>query len=306
MTDALARMPAARQRLLALFVLVLAVAAALAVVLLPALLLHRHYDEAYATLSQRLETYRRVAAQAPEYRKALEVMRERDARRFFLKNTAANLAGAELQELVRAAVENNGGRISTSQNQSPREDGRFKEIVVTVQFFATTPNLQKILHAIETQQPYLVIESFTLRPLNAFRGFRPAAGQDPEINVQLEVGAFAYPEPPKSAAPPKAAEPAKAAAPTKDADAARLSESPAAAESGKGAGPAKGPEPGKAPESGKAAEPAKPAEPMKTGEPAKAAEPTKAGEPAKGADAAKPAEPPRNAAPAKGSEAPAK
>ena len=157
-------------------------------------LLHRHYDNAIASMTDRLDTYRRVAAQAPEYRRALDVMRAKDARRFFLKNTAANLAGAELQEIVRGAVEGNGGRITISQNQAPKDDGRYRQIGLNVQFFATTPNLQKILYALETQQPCLVIENLTLRPLNAFRGFRPAAGQEPEINVQLDVAAFDFAE----------------------------------------------------------------------------------------------------------------
>jgi hypothetical protein len=122
-------------------------------------------------------------------------MRAKDARRFFLKNTAPNLAGAELQELVRGAIEGNGGRITTSQNQPPKGEGRFRQIGVNVQFFATTPSLQKILHAVEIQQPYLVVENLTLRPLNAFRGFKPAPGQDPEINVQLDVSGVAYAEP---------------------------------------------------------------------------------------------------------------
>jgi hypothetical protein len=138
-----------------------------------------------------------VAAQAPEYRKALDVMQAKDSRRFFLKNTAANLAGAELQEFVRSAVEGNGGRITISQNQAPRDDGRYRQIGLNVQFFATTPNLQKILYALETQQPYLVIENLTLRPLNAFRGFRPGPGQEPEINVQMDVVAFDFSEPAK-------------------------------------------------------------------------------------------------------------
>ena len=201
----IARLPASQQRALAVLLLVVAIAAALAVLLLPVYLLHRHYDDAIASLGDRLDRYRRVAAQAPEYRKALDAMRERNGRRFFLKNLAPNLAGAELQELVRAAVEGNGGRITTSQNQAPKDEGRFKQIGVNVQFFATTPNLQKILHAIEVQQPYLVVENMTLRPLNAFRGFKPAPGQEPEINVQLDVAAFAYTEPAKTAkeGPPK-------------------------------------------------------------------------------------------------------
>jgi hypothetical protein len=98
---------------------------------------------------------------------------------------------------VRAAVEGNGGRITISQNQTPKEEGRYRQIGINVQFFATTPNLQKILYALETQQPYLVVENLTLRPLNAFRGFRPAAGQEPEVNVQLDVAGFDFSEPVK-------------------------------------------------------------------------------------------------------------
>jgi len=195
----------ARQRALAVGLFVIAILLGFAIVLGPVILLHRHYDTAIADVSDRLQRYERVAAQAPELRVALTAMQQRDARRFFLRNTATNLAGAELQELVKAAIEGNGGRITTSQNTSPREDGRFRELGVNVQFFATTPALQKILLAIESHEPYMIVDNLTVRPLNAFRGFKPAAGQEPELNVQLDVGAWAYAEPakPGGAPPPK-------------------------------------------------------------------------------------------------------
>ncbi len=194
MMATIARLSSTRQRALAVALFVVAVAALLSAVLAPVVLLHKRYNDLITALDDRLETYRRVAAQAPEYRKALDALRERDTRRFFLKNTAPNLAGAELQELARGAIEGNGGRITTSQNQAPKDEGRFRQIGVNVQFFATTPNLQKVLYALETQQPYVVVENFTMRPLNAFRGFRPAPGQEPEVNVQLEVIGYAFTE----------------------------------------------------------------------------------------------------------------
>jgi hypothetical protein len=197
MNAAIARLSPSRQRSLALTLFVGAVVLALSAMLVPLVLLHRHYDEAIATLADRMERYRRVIAQAPEYRKALDAMRAKDGRRFFLKNTAPNLAGAELQELVRTAIESNGGRITTSQNQGPKDEGRFRQIVVSLQFFASTPNLQKILYALEAQPPYLGVENMTLRPLNAFRGFKPGPGQEPEVNVQLDVAGFAFVEPDK-------------------------------------------------------------------------------------------------------------
>ena len=61
-----------------------------------------------------------------------------------------------------------------------------------MQFFATTPALQKVLQSLESQQPYLVVDTLTVRPLNAFRGFKPAPGAEPEVNVQLDVSGFAY------------------------------------------------------------------------------------------------------------------
>jgi hypothetical protein len=200
----ISKLSPSRQRALAVLLFIVTIAAVLAIVLVPVILLHRHYDTAIADLSDRLRRYQRVAAQAPEFRVALVSMQQRDGRRFFLRNTASNLAGAELQELVKAAIEGNGGRITTSQNTTPREDGRFREIGVNVQFFATTPALQKILLAIESHEPYMIVENLTVRPLNAFRGFKPAPGQEPELNVQLDVGAWAYPEAkPASARAPK-------------------------------------------------------------------------------------------------------
>lgn len=205
MTPAFAlQMSPLRQRALALGVLLILLGVLLGVIVAPVLVLHRHYDAAIADLSDKLTRYRRVAAQAPELRSALEAMKAKDGRRFYLRNTAVNLAGAELQESVKAAIENNGGRITTSQNTTTREDGRFRQIGVNVQFFATTPALQKILSALETQEPYLVIENIAVRPLNAFRGFKPGPGQEPELNLQLDVSAWAYPEPAKSAAAPAA------------------------------------------------------------------------------------------------------
>jgi hypothetical protein len=187
-------LPPWQSRALALVLLVLAVLLGLALLVAPVVLLHRHYDTAIDALQDRIEVYRRVAAQAPELKKALDAMRVMDGHRFFLRNTAPNLAGAELQDLVRGAIENNGGRITTIQTSQPREEGRFRQIGINVQLFATTPNLQKILYALETQMPHAVIENITIRPLNAFRGFKPPAGSEPELSVLLDVSAFALPE----------------------------------------------------------------------------------------------------------------
>jgi len=183
-----------QSRALALVLLFVAIFLGLVILLAPFLLLHRHYSDAIDSAQERLDRYRNISAQGPALQKALDALREKQGRRFFLKNTAANLAGAELQDLVRAAVENNGGRITTAQITTARDDGRFRQIGVNLQLFATTANLQKILYTIETQQPYMLVENLTVRPLNGFRGFRPAPGAEPEVSVLLDVSGFALAE----------------------------------------------------------------------------------------------------------------
>src|SRR5207248_5795963 len=90
-----AKLSRGQQRALALALFIAVVAIALAAVLGPVILMHRHYDQAIDETANRVSHLRRIAAQAPELRRALDAMKERDGRRFFLKNTAPNLAGAE-------------------------------------------------------------------------------------------------------------------------------------------------------------------------------------------------------------------
>jgi hypothetical protein len=39
-----------------------------------------------------------------------------------------------------------------------------------------------------------VVDNLTVRPLNGFRGFRPAPGAEPEMNVLLDITGFALSE----------------------------------------------------------------------------------------------------------------
>jgi general secretion pathway protein M len=180
---------AGQSRALAVVLLVVAVAGLVALVATPTYFAHRHYDKAIVDLQARTDRARKSALQQPEYARALEAVQARNGRRFYLKNTAVNLAGAELQDLVRGAVEGNGGRLASIQIGQARDEGSHKQIPVNVQLFANVQSLQRILHSIETQTPFLFIDGLTLQT-QVFRGFRPNPGVEPEIRVQLEVSAF--------------------------------------------------------------------------------------------------------------------
>ena len=57
-------------RALALLLLLLAIVLGLALLIAPVFLLHLHYDANIETMRDQLDRYRRVAAQAPETKKA--------------------------------------------------------------------------------------------------------------------------------------------------------------------------------------------------------------------------------------------
>ncbi len=185
--------PPEKRRHAAIGFLVACVAAAVAVIALPLWLAHRHYDEALDDIDRRLLRYERLAAARPQLQQKLESVRALGSRKYFLKASAPSLAAAEIQERVRQFVEGNGGRLISVQVAQPREDGRFRQVTVTVQANANIIATRKILHGVETSEPYLLVESLMVRA-QVPPGFKPAPGFEPEMFVQLDVSGFAISE----------------------------------------------------------------------------------------------------------------
>ena len=183
-----------QSRALAVLLALLAVAILAIILTAPVLWLHLRYDRAIEDFQDRLLRYQRVAVQQTELQKALDEVKGKNSKKFFLKSTSSNLAGIELQDLARAAVENHGGRLSTIQIAPVKEEERYWQLTVNITLFANASNLQRILHVMETQQPYMLIDNLLLRPgTNAafYRGAKPAPGVEPEMMITMDVSAYA-------------------------------------------------------------------------------------------------------------------
>jgi len=112
------------------------------------------------------------------------------SRKYFLKASAASLSAAEMQERVRQYVDANGGRLISVQVGQPRDDGRFRQVTVTMQLNANTPALRKILLAIETAEPYLFVDAIMVRS-QVPPGYKAPPGSEPEMFIQLEISGYA-------------------------------------------------------------------------------------------------------------------
>ncbi len=171
--------------------LVAAVVVVLAAFAVPAYLLHQRYDAIISDKQSLIDRYQRASANRVEQQKAIDVIKARESSRFYLRNTAPNLAGAELTDLVRPLIETNGARLTSIQPATVKDEAGFRLYSINIGFNATPANLQKTLYALETALPYLFFENVRLSA-TVPRGFKPAPNQEPEVAAQIEVQAYGF------------------------------------------------------------------------------------------------------------------
>lgn len=182
-----------KRRGLAAAILVLLFALIVSAVVVPAVLLHRHYDESIASLGRQVSTQTAFNAMRPRLTEKLEKLRARDVKKYFLKGASSALALAELQETVRATIESNGGRVagSSPQGNATKEEGAYRPVAASFTLNANNTNLRRVVYALETREPYLFIESIVIQP-QVGSGWKPPPGSaEPDMFIQLDVRGFA-------------------------------------------------------------------------------------------------------------------
>ena len=181
-----------KRRWLAFVSLLVVIGLITAAVAVPAVLLHRHYDENIARLNRQVSTQTAFNALRPRLTEKLAILKQRDVRKLYLKGASTALALAELQETVRTTIETNGARvISSVQGATPKEDGAYRPVTAVFTLSANNANLRRVLYALEIKEPYLFIDTVGIQP-QIGPGYRPAPGTvEPEMFVQLEVRGYA-------------------------------------------------------------------------------------------------------------------
>ena len=177
----------------AIALLVLGTGLVVAAVVVPTLLLQRHYDDSIAKFGRQVSTQTAFNATRPRLTEKLALLKARDIKKLFLKGTSSALALAELQETVRATIDANGGRVMNSSSVLggiPKEDGPYRQVSATFTLNANNANLRRVLYAIEAKEPYLFIDVVVIQP-QISSAFRPGPGAaEPEMFVQLDVHAY--------------------------------------------------------------------------------------------------------------------
>lgn len=180
------------RRLLATALLLLVFVAVVAAIAVPVILLNRHYDDNLARMTRQWKSQTAFNDRRPEVMRALEQLKARDVRKLFLKGTTGALATAELQDHVGQVIEASGGRL-ISRNVNPhKDDGPYRYVTGNFQLNISNVNLRRMLHALESREPYLFNDSLVIRSQTPL-GYRPPAGTaEPDLFVQMDVSSVAY------------------------------------------------------------------------------------------------------------------
>ena len=181
--------PASR-RAFALSLLGLAVLLLLAAAIVPVWLLHRYYDSHLQSKARELQTYTVLNDARPKMLKAVETLKERDTKKFFLKGATPALASAELQDVVKSVVEANGGRVLSTQAIQHKDDGSYRQVTTMVQLSLNIQSLRKVLYTLESREPYLFIDNLKVSSLMLAVNLKPNPGFEPEMSVQMDVSGY--------------------------------------------------------------------------------------------------------------------
>ena len=177
------------RRLVAVLLLVLAVLGVIRFAVTPAWTAFSNDAERVAELGNSIARFERLAAKLEENRTRLSALREAGLQSsFILAEATSTLASVGLQDRIQAAVQSNGGRLISSQVLPEAPVGGLIRVAVRGRMQLSSDSLQRVLHALESGLPYVVIED--LMVLSRQRRSQSKTDKQVLLDVRLSVVGF--------------------------------------------------------------------------------------------------------------------
>jgi len=137
-----------------------------------------------------LVRYQRVASKLPRVQREIQALRGDElAKLGFIDGDNETLVTAELQTKLKELAESSGGEVRSTQALPGRDEQGFRRVTVRLQASIGMDGLQRLLHAIESSNPFLFIDSADLR---ARPSRDPAAASDSAaiLDARFDVSGF--------------------------------------------------------------------------------------------------------------------
>ena len=153
-----------QRQLLALAILAAVVAMIFTLTVAPLWAINRHYLDTIDGLENRLEILQRTASAGSDLRSQHEQLkRSLASNRHYLKSTSEALAAANLQGIVNRIAGSTDMEVLSTQILPAGEEAGFTRVTVKVRMRGGLDNMVKVFHALETGQPYLLLDNISIR-----------------------------------------------------------------------------------------------------------------------------------------------
>lgn len=157
------RLPRIQRRILAVFLLLLVLAVAVRVLIVPIWTTYLGNRDAIIQAEDSIARYSRLSTQVDALRSAVgELQESDDLDRFVLAQDSEPIAAAALQERVKSVVTQSGGTLTSTQVLSAEAEQGFKRIAVNVRMAVSMDALQRVLYELENNIPYLLADDIVI------------------------------------------------------------------------------------------------------------------------------------------------
>ena len=185
----LEQLPRRSQRILALVILIGLLGLTYLVFVMPLVIMAQGYDEEIDRLDHHLASFRQVIAEGETAKQRLRQVSLAEKRNgYYLESDRPALAAAELQRRLKQIVEKHGGSIISSQVLGEREGEELHRVMLRVNMRMGLPAFERILYALETQPPVLLLDNITIvaRPTGSTAKWKGSSEQQ-ELDASIDV-----------------------------------------------------------------------------------------------------------------------
>lgn len=140
-----------------------------------------------AELQAALAKYEEIGREIPELQKQLDDLHRQGATAAgYLEGQNDTLIAAALQDRLKNAVAQTGGRLNSTQVLANTEHTKPHRVAVRGQMQMSLASLQRVLYTLESGTPYLFIDNLEVRPVVGPRGSQPT-DTDAVLDVHFDI-----------------------------------------------------------------------------------------------------------------------
>jgi general secretion pathway protein M len=180
------------ERWLAVGLLVALVLVLIVVVFVPTVSKWMELREEKDQLAIKLRQYERILAGKDAVVKDMEAAKEAvQEQNYFNSQTTEALASAEVQEFIKKAIVDAGGKLSSTQALPVKNKDNFSLLTVSVRMTGNSEVLRSVLYRLETSTPLIIIDQLDIRPMRGVRNRRTRQiEQTNDLNINFQAVSF--------------------------------------------------------------------------------------------------------------------